>query len=76
MPDAVIVAIAGRVDRKMLEHHSHVRMEAKRKALEALPRNASPVQNEHSEPKNAPNAQDSYVTNHVTNATLRKSKNP
>lgn len=42
VPDAVIMAIAGHVDRKMLEHYSHIRMEAKRKALEALPRTASP----------------------------------
>ena len=34
--DLTIMAIAGHVSRKMLERYSHVRMEAKRKALEAL----------------------------------------
>jgi integrase len=76
VPDAVIMAIAGHVDRKMLEHYSHVRMEAKRKALEALPRTTSAAENDHPVPENAPTASDSYVTNHVTNATLEKSKNP
>jgi hypothetical protein len=36
---------------------------------------ASTVENDHPEPENAPTAPDSYVTNHVTNATLEKSKN-
>jgi integrase len=36
--DLTIMAIAGHVSRKMLERYSHVRMEAKRKALEALPK--------------------------------------
>ena len=69
------MSIAGHVDRKMLEHYSHIRMEAKRKALEALSKTASPLENDHSEPKNAPTAEDGYVTNHVTNATLEKSNN-
>lgn len=30
------MAIAGHVSRRMLERYSHVRMEAKRKAMEAL----------------------------------------
>jgi integrase len=34
--DSTIMAIAGHVNRRMLERYSHVRMEAKRKALEAL----------------------------------------
>ncbi|MGA9208542.1 MAG: site-specific integrase [Terriglobales bacterium] len=34
--DSTIMAIAGHVSRRMLELYSHVRMEAKRKALEAL----------------------------------------
>ncbi len=76
VPDAVIMAIAGHVDRKMLEHYSHVRMEAKRRALEALPRTAPTPENGHPEPKNASTAEDGYVTNHVTNPTLEKSKNP
>ena len=35
-PDSTIMAIAGHVSRRMLERYSHVRMEAKRKAMEAL----------------------------------------
>ncbi len=34
--DQIVMAIAGHVSPKMLAHYSHVRMEAKRKALEAL----------------------------------------
>lgn len=34
--DATIQAISGHVSRKMLEHYSHVRLEAKRRAVEAL----------------------------------------
>jgi hypothetical protein len=30
------MAIAGHVSREMLEHYSHIRLEAKRKALESL----------------------------------------
>jgi integrase len=35
-PDSTIMAIAGHVSRRMLERYSHVRMEAKRTAMEAL----------------------------------------
>ena len=35
-PDATIQAINGHLSRKMLEHYSHVRLEAKRRAVEAL----------------------------------------
>ncbi len=34
--EQTIMAIAGHVSREMLEHYSHIRQEAKRKALEAL----------------------------------------
>ena len=34
--DMTIMAIASHVSRRMLEHYSHIRMEAKRRALEAL----------------------------------------
>jgi integrase len=34
--DSTIMAIAGHVSRRMLERYSHVRMEAKRRAMEAL----------------------------------------
>lgn len=35
-PDATIQAISGHLSRKMLEHYSHVRLEAKRRAVESL----------------------------------------
>lgn len=35
-PEAAVLSIAGHVSRKMMEHYSHVRLEAKRKALEGL----------------------------------------
>jgi integrase len=34
--EQTIMAIAGHVSRKMLEHYSHVRMDAKRTALDAI----------------------------------------
>jgi len=34
--DSTIMSIAGHVSRKMLEHYSHVRIEAKRRALDSL----------------------------------------
>jgi integrase len=36
-PELTILAIAGHVSRRMLEHYSHIRMEAKRKAVHSLP---------------------------------------
>jgi integrase len=35
-PEAAVLSIAGHVSRKMMEHYSHIRMDAKRKALETL----------------------------------------
>jgi integrase len=35
-PEQSILAIAGHVSRRMLEHYSHIRLEAKREALQAL----------------------------------------
>ena len=35
-PDATLMAIAGHMTRRMLEHYSHVRMKAKREAVEKL----------------------------------------
>jgi len=49
--DQTVMAIAGHVSRQMLEHYSHVRLEAKRRAVEALSRRGPDV---------------SYVTKHVT----------
>ena len=38
-----IMGIAGHVSRDMLEHYSHIRLEAKRKALEGLDPPIAPV---------------------------------
>jgi hypothetical protein len=35
--DATIMAVAGHLSREMMEHYSHVRMAAKRRAVEAIP---------------------------------------
>jgi len=51
--DQTVMAIAGHVSSKMLAHYSHVRMDAKRKALDALSREGLGA---------------SYGTNHDTNA--------
>ncbi len=36
VPDHAMESISGHLSRRMLEHYSHVRLEAKRKALEEL----------------------------------------
>ena len=43
--DMTIMSIAGHVSKKMLERYSHARMEAKRKALDALAGGRGPTQN-------------------------------
>jgi len=58
--DSTIRSIAGHVSQKMLEHYSHVRIEAKRRALEAL--------------SSRPGG--SYVTNHVTKTKPEGVPNP
>src|SRR4029077_14322355 len=51
--DQTVMAIAGHVSQKMLAHYSHVRLDAKRKALDALSKGGSTG---------------GYGTNHDTNA--------
>jgi integrase len=36
VPDHVMESISGHLSRRMLEHYSHVRLQAKREALDAL----------------------------------------
>jgi integrase len=62
--EQTVMAIAGHVSRKMLEHYSHIRMDAKRRAVAALVSNKSESAHQHS---------GSYVTKHVTNAAKRGS---
>jgi len=50
VPDQTLMAIAGHVSRAMLEHYSHIRMQAKRDAVAALERKPEPT-----EPAETPN---------------------
>jgi hypothetical protein len=52
------MAIAGRASRKMLEHYSHIRVEAKRRAVTALVMPESTPALEQNQ---------AYVTKYVTN---------
>jgi integrase len=57
--DQTIMGIAGHVSKKMLQHYSHVRMEAKRNALDAL--SMTPIQTRDSRDK-----REGYDTNNDT----------
>jgi hypothetical protein len=46
------MAIAGHVSRKMIEHYSHIRMEAKRAALDAIAKPTSQTVSEASVAQN------------------------
>ena len=61
--DQVIRSIAGHVSQKMLEHYSHVRIEAKRHALDAL-------SSKHPESQNQGASEGGYVTRSVTKSGL------
>jgi integrase len=67
--DQTIMAIAGHVSPKMLAHYSHVRLAAKRTALDSLAQPQLAASNHHSR-------RDGNVTNHVTNATNRPAASP
>jgi integrase len=60
--EQTIMAIAGHVSPRMRAHYSHVRVDAKRKALDGL--------------CSVPRDEDGYVTNHGTNRTKDKEGNP
>ena len=53
--EQTIMSVAGHVSRQMLEHYSHVRLEAKRRAVEALSQRGKAS---------------GHVTNHVTNEAV------
>jgi integrase len=36
VPDAVLESISGHLSKRMLDHYSHIRLDAKRKALDGL----------------------------------------
>jgi integrase len=65
--DQTIMAIAGHVSPKMLAHYSHVRLGAKRDALEALtkPPIRAGKDNRQEQPSSG-GAERGYVTNHAT----------
>ena len=67
--DQTIMAIAGHVSPKMVTHYSHVRLAAKRAALDVLARPRRADLNEDAE-------QVSNVTNHVTNGTNPQNASP
>jgi integrase-like protein len=60
--DQTIMAIAGHVSQKMLAHYSHIRLDAKRRALDALS-GAQAETEKRAEPER-------YVTNNVTIPTF------
>ena len=69
--EQTILSIAGHVSPKMLAHYSHIRMKAKRNALDALASKPQPV-----EAGVDGEAGQSYVTNHVTNGPEGPPPNP
>jgi len=64
--EEIIRSIAGHVSPRMLHHYSHIRLDAKRRALEAL--SGSPVGAGVPEP--------GYVTKHVTMPASEAGRNP
>jgi integrase len=60
--DQTIMAIAGHVSARMLAHYSHVRLDAKRSALDALSRVSPEVSTQHSESSDSEARQKGHVT--------------
>jgi hypothetical protein len=56
-PDIVLLEIAGHTTVRMLRHYAHIRMDAKRKALDSISTTSAPIE---------PQGEDANVTNHVT----------
>lgn len=67
--DQTVMGIAGHVSKKMLQHYSHVRMEAKRTALDAL--SMKPIPKAESEGSGG-----RYDTNHDTKSTKEMEGTP
>ena len=61
--DSTVMAIAGHVSPKMLAHYSHVRLQAKRTALDSL-------STQQAETVNARSKSEGYDTNHDTKNKL------
>ncbi len=63
VPEQTIMSIAGHVSRRMLDRYSHVRIEAKRAALQSFSRHT---------PSIVSSASEGYVTSYVTNGREEK----
>jgi len=71
--DQTIMAIAGHVSAKMLAHYSHVRLGAKRDALEALTKPSGHANDGNGqEGQNSTSEESGYDTSHDTNANDRE----
>src|SRR3954468_21335464 len=69
-PDATTMALEGNLSRKMLEHYSHIRMAAKRDALEKALRCPDHASRAAAEPRVGNTPVGGYVTMHVTKGQL------
>jgi len=69
--DQTIMAIAGHVSPRMLARYSHVRLEAKKNALDALSRLDPDRHSSQAEARNSKDEQTGYDTKHVTNGEKR-----
>ena len=67
--DSIIRSIAGHVSQKMLEHYSHVRLEAKRQALDALTTTRLGTDSQGA-------SEGSYVTRNVTKGASKEVRSP
>jgi integrase len=70
--DQTIMAIAGHVSPRMLARYSHVRLEAKKNALDALSRLDPNRHSSQAEARNSAAGQAGYDTSHDTNGNARE----
>jgi integrase len=61
--DSTLMALTGHMSKRMLEHYSHVRNEAKRAAVSSLDLGISPVRNGEGYPQNHPQSKDTEEAN-------------
>jgi len=70
--DQTIISIAGHVSPRMLAHYSHVRLEAKRNALDALSRTNASTPQRQPEAQDSQDEQKAYDTKNDTNDEFRQ----
>jgi hypothetical protein len=75
LPDQTIMGLAGHVSQRMLGHYSHIRMNAKRAAVDVLA-GEKEGDTESSEVREDRPTGKSYDTNHVTNQPSSQSGSP